>query len=316
MKTLYIIGNGFDIYHELPTKYSEFYNHVKKNNPVLFRTINTYIDHGDEQLLWNELEKYLRDIDEDAIEEFCSSYLVSYGDPDWSDSMHHDYQYCIKEIVDCMTETLLEELTFWIIGIQSKICNIEEKVKIDKNAFFLTFNYTTTLEDVYNISNSNIVHIHNSILSNRALILGHNYSLEDRKIDENKLSDIKTKGDIDEILARRSAIEIDFRFSEGQESIRSYYNKSHKDSEMIIRNNIEFFNKINDVNNVIVLGHSVSEVDINYFEMILRCIEHNSKWWFTWHSDSDKNNVFEFIKKNKLENFEIRTIKDKEFSIA
>ena len=34
MKTLYIIGNGFDIHHKLDTRYQSFANYLAENNSV------------------------------------------------------------------------------------------------------------------------------------------------------------------------------------------------------------------------------------------------------------------------------------------
>ncbi|MCL2977723.1 AbiH family protein [Klebsiella pneumoniae] len=51
---LYIIGNGFDIRHGLPTRYKHFKSYVAKNDKELYDAIEEYIPAGDE---WNELGK-------------------------------------------------------------------------------------------------------------------------------------------------------------------------------------------------------------------------------------------------------------------
>ncbi|MEK8746646.1 AbiH family protein, partial [Escherichia coli] len=50
---LYIIGNGFDMRHGLPTGYKHFKSYVEKNDQDLYDAIEEYIPAGDE---WNELE--------------------------------------------------------------------------------------------------------------------------------------------------------------------------------------------------------------------------------------------------------------------
>ncbi|MFL7853368.1 AbiH family protein [Providencia rettgeri] len=57
---LYIIGNGFDIRHGLPTGYKHFKSYVAKNDQELYDSIEEYIPAGDE---WNELESALGEID-------------------------------------------------------------------------------------------------------------------------------------------------------------------------------------------------------------------------------------------------------------
>ena len=39
MKTLYIIGNGFDLHHNLPTQYSDFSKYIQEKNVELYNTI-------------------------------------------------------------------------------------------------------------------------------------------------------------------------------------------------------------------------------------------------------------------------------------
>ena len=52
--------------------------------------------------------------------------------------------------------------------------------KIEQNdSVFFTFNYTKTLENLYNIPSSNIIHIHGCVEDNEDFILGHGKSYED-----------------------------------------------------------------------------------------------------------------------------------------
>ena len=48
-----------------------------------------------------------------------------------------------------------------------------KKIKLDKNSKFLNFNYTNTLEKIYNIEPYNIIYIHNSVHNQENIILGH-----------------------------------------------------------------------------------------------------------------------------------------------
>ena len=61
---LYIIGNGFDIRHGLPTGYKHFKSYVAKNDQELYDAIEEYMPAGDE---WNELESALGEIDYELI---------------------------------------------------------------------------------------------------------------------------------------------------------------------------------------------------------------------------------------------------------
>lgn len=42
----------------------------------------------------------------------------------------------------------------------------------------------------------------------------------------------------------------------------------HKPSEKIIQDNLEFFHQVGEIEEVIVFGHSVTEVDVAYFDKL------------------------------------------------
>ena len=66
----------------------------------------------------------------------------------------------------------------WIIQLNNP--HTDKKVKIEQNdSVFFTFNYTKTLENLYNIPSSNIIHIHGCVDDNEDFILGHGKSYED-----------------------------------------------------------------------------------------------------------------------------------------
>jgi len=91
---LYIIGNGFDLHHEICSAYSDFKAFLKKEDFSLFRLVEDYLPVGEE---WSELEVALGDIDVTYMFENNSIYCPSYPADDWSDSGHHDFQYEIRQ---------------------------------------------------------------------------------------------------------------------------------------------------------------------------------------------------------------------------
>ena len=61
---LYIIGNGFDIFHEIQSRYSDFEIYVKHNDKQLYDVLDEYFNSED---LWSEFEEALAHIDIDRI---------------------------------------------------------------------------------------------------------------------------------------------------------------------------------------------------------------------------------------------------------
>lgn len=54
MSRLYIIGNGFDIAHGIPCRYSDFRRYCKEEMPEMYEKLNRYYDGGDK--LWSDFE--------------------------------------------------------------------------------------------------------------------------------------------------------------------------------------------------------------------------------------------------------------------
>lgn len=105
---LYIIGNGFDIYHGINSRYSDFKNYVHVTDYELFQTLEKYFNTDE---LWSDFEETLAYIDADEIIDDASNYLVSYGADDWSDAYHHNYQYEVDRALSFVTVKLKNHFT-------------------------------------------------------------------------------------------------------------------------------------------------------------------------------------------------------------
>ena len=55
MKQLYIIGNGFDIHHSIPSSYKNYHDWLEENDEDIIERLRNYYD-VDEDEWWNELE--------------------------------------------------------------------------------------------------------------------------------------------------------------------------------------------------------------------------------------------------------------------
>lgn len=115
----------------------------------------------------------------------------------------------------------------------------------------MTFNYTDTLESVYCIDPDNIKHIHGYVKNkNEELVIGHcnqkaiSYALEKKKEAEVNF--------------------VDFAVSTF-DRVSKYFNTTLKRTSNIIYENTEFFNSLSNVDEVIIIGHSLNKVDIDRF---------------------------------------------------
>lgn len=273
-KRLYIIGNGFDIFHGVKSRYSDFKDYVEKNDNDLFEALEEYFNTDE---LWSDFEETLAYIDTDKIVDDASDFLVSYGADDWSDAYHHDYQYEVQRAIDVVTVALKEHFTKWILSL-----DIPDgvKLKLPSTSLYLTFNYTDTLERNYKIPSSKIVYIHNKAINETStLILGHS-----RQPTPDNSFDKETDWE-----------DQDVRVSEGNRILDKYFEETYKNTDTIIKEKHSFFKQLSDIEEVFVLGHSISPVDLKYFQAVFNSVSQNSTWTVSYYSDDQKDRLKETL---------------------
>ncbi|WP_186251320.1 bacteriophage abortive infection AbiH family protein [Burkholderia gladioli] len=252
-RTLYVIGNGFDLWHGIPSSYSCFRDYVRLHGRDVFDAVESYLPAGES---WSDLETAFAEIDVHHVIESLGHFMGSYGDDDWSDSGHHDFQYEVERVVERLSSELRFLFGEWIrqLPIPTATTVPRRLGFLDTDAIFLTFNYTTTLRKVYGVADANVLHIHgNADLPDSELILGHAWHPESRR----SLND------------RPDIANIDVRLAEAHDIIDNYFLKTFKPSAQIIQAHGDFFALMRDIEKVFVLGHSLSDVDEPYFDAML-----------------------------------------------
>lgn len=176
-KQLYIIGNGFDIHHGIPSRYSNFRDWLEYNNAELIDELRNIYD-VDSETWWNEFEKELGNPN---LAEYIENTAFE-NQPDFSSEYFRDRDYYNGEIqsqneIGGLVTSIKETFTDWINSFPQP--KSDKKIKIDKtNAFFINFNYTDTLQKLYGIKQENILFIHGNAGINE-LVLGNNRNYED-----------------------------------------------------------------------------------------------------------------------------------------
>ena len=172
---LYIIGNGFDIAHGISSKYELFYSYLYVScYPFLNDLCGVYPQLSDNDKLWGEFEKELScyyapiEVVDDSLEQMKT--LESYQEGDFDYSIANCFiEGPIKKRSE-VTDRLKVYFNSWIKQINISGC--KSKCKFGEKSVFLTFNYTRTLEDVYEIKDNKICHIHGKV-DDADLIIGH-----------------------------------------------------------------------------------------------------------------------------------------------
>ncbi|QEE49119.1 hypothetical protein FUA48_05845 [Flavobacterium alkalisoli] len=270
-KNLYIIGNGFDLHHHIKSSYTDFKEYLCDSNPPLFEIAQNYLFTDDK--MWNNFESSLALLNTEEIVDDCSNYLNEPGSDSWRDSDNHAYQYEVEQIIKSLTITLKEEFLKWILKIEIDDDVNNYKINIDKSSKFLNFNYTQLLQKAYNIPDTQINHIHNKAIDEDSnLILGHG----------------RNPNEIDSLNKDLTEESFEFRVHEGNQILDKYFSENYKDTATVLYENQKFFHDLDEITKIYVFGHSMSDIDLPYFQEIVKYTNsENINWEVSYYKDHD-----------------------------
>ena len=284
MSNLFIIGNGFDIAHGLPTTYEDFhrflldeYPNTDQDSLVIPETftmpdgsdgfsncedlISFYLKiitdaepYGDK---WSDIENSLGFIN-------FEDFLDDWSDDEDDNECHGVYknEYKAINIAKSILE-LCDYFSKWIdtIKVDEAVYkpDFEELINKGKDSF-LSFNYTMTLEELYNILN--ICHIHGKQGGNLFFGHGNDESTYDYYLDNY----VGAENELDEA-----------------------HRLLRKKTDKAIKENSFFFNNLsNEIKRIYSYGFSFSDVDMIYIREICTRIQTIG---VTWHLNDFDNEL-------------------------
>lgn len=303
MTKLFILGNGFDINHGLNTKYGDFRNYLKKSDPQLEYRITEIFDEGllissydnlsvdefddeketddsiESKIMWNHLEESLSFFDIQFFDEKIDySLLGNSFEEEWKDSAWNDVQYELDKETKVFTE-FKSSFIDWIdtIDISSNIRWDE----ISKDDLFITFNYTDTLELLYDIPQASIFHVHGQ--TGGEVIIGHATKYSD------EFHNLKLDPDGNELLY--DPYNKDFRIDELREIISNRTDAFYKPiKEELLPQLMTWLDSKGEPNEVIVFGHSYGKVDWEYFKYLRQRFD-DKNWCYGCFSATNEKNL-------------------------
>lgn len=326
-KTLYIIGNGFDLAHKIESKYCHFYQYLSIYQLSIDEDIFPNLAIGSKprradeaQLLleecdfhlWNEFEEQLSNfevpcnIKEDVKDSLKMLESHSQGYIDFEsakDFIQHSVNRYIKSI-----NNIKENFCNWItqIDISHVIGNNRKglrKYKFEDNANFLSFNYTKTLEEGYNIEENKICHIHGK-KGDSDLIIGHSWECEkpaEMSTEEQRYYEIQ--GNNRDLKEEDKEKYIRNEFVINEERLDSYIKRVfrnniiiqfEKRSTDIMDSNDSFYSVLENVSKIVIIGHSLSKVDMPYFHAIKAKSSKGTIWEVGCFDEEAKKRADEF----------------------
>ena len=288
---LFIIGNGFDRAHNLPTSYMDFRIYLEYENWSYLTNLEEPYDCVPESKrglvekhLWREFENNLSEINEAEIVDACMSLDMGLesGDIGIEDTLNEYWEEQYGYI-----QRLNDYIKSWAEQIDINVPKKTNRIKHNSDDIFISFNYTLLLEKLYKIDRYQILHIHGSIDSDDLPpVIGHGNL---RKIQD----------------AKEQAHEAEDNFWEKDSSIynalANYYERTLKDVPFYLSIHSTFFERLKPVNQVFVVGHSFGEVDLPYFKKVLDSIQENAVWNIYYYNE-DEANAF----KNKISSVGVR----------
>ncbi|NOQ27883.1 MAG: hypothetical protein GQ564_21180 [Bacteroidales bacterium] len=307
---LYVLGNGFDMGHKIPCKYSDFYKYLQENRGDIIEIMEKYYYIGNDSDLWSDFESSLEeDINYDSLADIVGENSPNFGSDDFSDGDWYDAQIYIEQDCDELLAHIRSGFEEWIESLQ--ISNVKKVYQLDMSASFITFNYTEVLERIYRIPASNILHIHNKV--GEELIFGHGKKSENFNVKKALYGDEKAflitdeNGDIESNEVGHE------QFAEN--AVCAFYDKMRKHTEEIVPKQLDFIKNGSNIDEVIVLGHSYNEIDSPYFAEIGKSIGKNTKWTLYYFSDKDKQSAEKIMNELKIKDSLVEYIHSTEIKI-
>ena len=300
---LFVIGNGFDIDHDLECQFRCFKCYLKRTYPEIIKydklkcvplPCTGIAPDGEEisdpstdaQILYRLIEDIKMNSDWSSFEEDLGNIeyerLVdrSNYDNEDDDAIFHQ----VRNNSDLAREYFKSFDDFprlfsdWIESIDTSWVRPKSKYKavFSNDDLFLTFNYTDLLENTYGIPTERICHIHGKM--GEQLIFGHD-NAED-------------------------AYEADFLSGDADIYFNKMHHKLFKDTRKCINAHKRFLDRISAVDEIYFLGWSMATVDLDYLSYIGNLLSSKSVIIHFTKYDEEKNTIEDKIA--KLKKYKIR----------
>lgn len=267
--TLYIIGNGFDLYHGLKTSYHDFRDWLMSNRcrdfvtkmEILFPTLSS-----NEYLLWKDFEKAIGKFD---CLEIHRKIFQGKDDGFYNEDVFNRPVESVRPVLEDIPFFLKQ----WLEDID--LHEAPKLLRLSRDSIYLSFNYTLLLENSYAIPERKVMHIHNSLAGDNLLITGHMTQVSEYEADN------KCWGANEEESTKLIAREM---------------NKLKKPVTQLIKQHQEFFKSLKCISNIVVFGHSISMIDRPYITEIQKNIQDYTRWYFICKDDEGVAKFQDYVK--------------------
>lgn len=262
MTKLYLIGNGFDLWHGLPTGYDRFYAFAKEMLDELENYYSFDVAHVGP---WCDFENSLGCFD--WLQFYEAHNHIDVESESFRPSEVYSLEDDLTEQADNYVEAIKESFREWVEGIDISVADI--KLAFPRDASFITFNYTSTLQSIYGISDERVFHVHGRDDKFDDLIFGHGETMEEEpELDEN--------GESNRTM-----------FSDAEGAAKYPFYVFQKPVSKVLEKNCELFDSVAHVSEIIIVGHSLNKIDLPYFSKLAACAP-NARWLVCCYEEKDE----------------------------
>ncbi len=264
--TLVIIGNGFDRWQNLKTGYKDFekyyYTHkddilkkLKINKKVIEEYNGEKHEISDLELIYgNPFEAGNLDSDfwsdfENSMDKINAAEINLFFGKDKKELKH------MSKSIKNAKNILREAFCSWISEIQ---INNKQEFTFSKNCYFVNFNYTKTLEKYFGVDEEDIFYIHGETNDKESIIFGHSSHPQEPE---------------------ETLYQIGGRFRGLYLIEKLLYNTDKHVMDNITDLCLDLKSAdINpdDIKDIYILGHSLGEVDLEYFKFFKKALSVSS----------------------------------------
>ena len=281
---LFIIGNGFDLAHDIKSKYWHFGEYLQEHYPYFYDCLMAAINYDDG--IWSDFEGELPSCGSSMEDQGLQLAQERLDELDYDPMNDEGIGFWVSQQLVFINE-LPEVLRAWIesVDIHKPKAYVEDLFSAED--LFVTFNYTNTLEKIYGIPSENILHIHGNVANpDDVLIMGHGDNLQIQYAEKNYNKAVSEFADCAASV---------------YECVLNFLEKTYKYTGQIISENIDFLDELHKVDEIVIIGCSLSKIDYPYFKYIKELgdfewtvIYYNSSKW----EDTLKNkeNAEQFLK--------------------
>lgn len=314
-RVLYILGNGFDLMHGVRSSYYAFRDSLGKRS-ALRNALENFLTLDD---IWADFENALAHFN---IKAMCSRFAVD----DWLDMFDaykedagaSDFFLAVESAAAPILTVVNELPQHFRKWVETLAIGTEDRPlrKMFQKGKVLCFNYTEFVETLYGIPEAHVCYIHGCRRKKKyhpqqGLILGHMPGASDEAFDFNDDSFLRIRDPRKRYLMEAAQAQVIRLVAESDQMLT-------KDCREVIDIHKSFFENLAQTETVLVIGHSLSPVDWDYFSEVASRLsgKNHVQWYFGCHGLHDLEHLEQLLAELDIERSSVSVFRTDQIAVT